>query len=551
MNAMTRQEKLAEALAPDNGREAMRRWDELKAARAAQERDWEDMARLIRPQRGGFGLDDARHREWEKPLSSIGVMAQTNFAAGLYGTMCNPANRWMGLKTSDPKLNDRQDMREWLDDVSSRILASFRPSVSPFYSAAIQLLSDVATFGNAAQYDELVPGERRILDVTLSLAEVCFDIDAHGQVAEVVRRFRLKPRAAVRMFAKDNLPEKLIDLATKGALDDVTFYHHVKLNYDYRAGRIGPKGKRWLSIYACEIDHTVLRSAGYDEMPFQAPRWEVESGMTYGTGPGFTALASARVLQRMDDATIRAAQFAADPVRLAGSRDDWPLEGEIRPGQVVYNGLNMQGNPMLRAMDASGNIGLTLQEKQQKIEEIRDAFHWTLMSLAGRSGMTATETMAIMEERTRNMAPHLGRMQEEYFAPKISRRFALLWKAGQLPPPPVEAEGVALEVDYLSAAAMAQRSTEGAAITRVIADIAPLAAIDQRYMDRLDPDAIVEALQQARGGPAAMLRSREETDAQAQQRQQAQAQAQQMEMMQAGAGVAKDAAAAAQTAGLV
>ncbi|WP_226783181.1 portal protein [Oceaniglobus trochenteri] len=526
--------------------EAMRRWTELKQDRTQFEGDWEDIARLIRPQRGGFRTDSSVQRTLQKPLSSAPIVAQSNFASGLYGALTNPANKWMGLQTSDPELNDFQPMKEWLDDATRRVLASFRPAVSPFYSAAIQLYSDIAAFGNAAQYDELVTAERKIMDVTLSLSEVVWDIDAFGRVTEVVRRFRLNARAAMQMFGRDALPGKVQDMAQKGSTDKLVFYQHVHRNYDYQAGKFGPKGKRWLSTYVSEEGCAVIRESGYAEMPFSVPRWEVDSGFSVGTGPGFTALAAARVHHQMDAATIRAAQFAADPTLLAPDREAWPLNGFVRPGQVIYGSVTMRGDPLVRPLNNTGNIGLTMEEKSAKVEEIKDAFHYSLMSLAGRTGMTATEVMEITEERQRLMAPHMGRIQEEYLAPKIERRFALLWRAGQIPPPPEGAEGTAIEVTYLSAAAAAQRSAEGAAIVRIISDIAPLAQMNPRYIERLDPDATIEALHAARGGPATMLRPREEADKIAEARAQAEQQAQMMQMVQAGGGVAKDLGSAVQ-----
>ncbi len=531
--------------------DAITRWQELKGNRSQHEADWEDIARLIRPQRGGFRTTSERNQPHDKPLSSAPIVAQGNLSAGLYGTLMNESNRWFGLKGADPDLNRYKPMAEWLDIVTQRCANSFSASVSPFYNAGIQLFSDITAFGNAAQYDELLPGEKKIMDVTLSLAEVVYDIDGFGMVNEVVRRFGLKARAAARMLGTQNLPPKVNEMADKGSQEQIWFLHHVLPNDDFVKGRLGPRGKKWLSHYLCEIDCAMVRVRGYDDMPFLAPRWEVESGCIYGTGPGFVALASARLVNLMDAATIKAAQFAADPTKLAASKDMWQPQGVVRPGAVIQGGLDYQGRPTLRNMETHPNIGLTIQEKQQKIEEVRDAFNWSLMNLAGRTGMTATEVMTIQEERQRLMAPHMGRIQHEYLAPKIARRFALLWKAGQLPPPPPEAEGMSLQVEYLSAAAMAQRSMEGTAVVRILEDLAPLAQMDPRYLDRLSPDDIAEALHAARGAPASILRSREEADAIAQGRAQAQQAAQQMEMAAQSGAIAKDMASAAQQAGMV
>lgn len=521
-----------------------RRWSDLKTARADHERIWEDVAQLIRPQRGGFKLTDHTTRELERPLSSAPIHMQSNFAAGLYGTLTNPANRWFGFRTNDQDLNAWQPAKLWMDTVTDRVLASFLPGVSSFYPSATQVFGDLAAFGNSAQYDEVVMSEKRILDITISLAEIVVDIDGWGRICDVVRKFSLTPRAAVMMFKGEALPPKLYDLAEKADNGKITFYHRVMPNADWRQGRIGVAGKKWVSRYSCECERALIRVKGYDEMPFYVPRWDVDTGHVYGTGPGYVALASARAHQRMDDATLRAAQRAADPTILAPDRGDWPLNGQIRPGKVVYGAIDSRGNAMLRPLDTVGSVNLTMQEKQQKLDEIRDAFHYTLMNLAGRTGMTATEVMAITEERQRLWAPHQGRVQEEYLAPKISRRFSILWRAGQLPPPPKGMEGVALEVQYQSAAAAAQRSVEGNAALRVLQDLAPLMQLKPRLADRLDEDGLVEVLADARGAPARMFRSREDADALAEARQQAQQAAMAMQMAQDGAGALKDVAAA-------
>lgn len=523
--------------------EAMRRWGELKTDRASHEQDWEDIAALIRPQRGGFSLDDPSTRKMEKPLSSAPISAQSNFSAGLYGQLTNPANRWFGLATDDDDLNSWHPGKLWLDGVTTRILNSFMPSVSPFYSASTQVFSDLAAFGNAAQYDEVRLEERKILDVSLSLAEIVYDIDGFGQVWEVVRRFRMTPRAAMSMF-HGAVPKKVADLAEKGDTGKITFYHHVLKNMDWRSGKLGPQGKRWLSRYVCEVDKALLRESGYDEMPFFAPRWDVDTGAIYGTGPGFVALASARAHQRMDDATLRAAQMAADPTFLAPDKGDWPLNGRIQPGGVVYGGINIRGQRMLEPLNMTGGINLTLEEKRAKIDEIRDAFHFTLMNLAGRTGMTATEVMTINEEKARLWAPFQGRVQEEFLARKVQRRFSILWRAGQLPPPPPELAGANLNVTYQSAAAAAAKSSQGASTVRLLETLQPLIGVDPRVLDRFSSDGIVETLADAYGTPARVLRSREEADQIAQARAQQQQAMQAMQAAQAGAGAMKDLAGA-------
>ena len=523
---------------------AARRWDELKTGRAQHEALWRDIARIFRPHLGGFGLDDPAGRIIERPSSSAPIYAADSFAATLYGTMTNPANRWFGFQSDDDDANADPEAKRWFDAVTRRTLTSFGPSVSPYYSTAMQVFGSLAVLGNAAEYDELVREEQKIMDVSVSLAEIVVDIDAWGGVVEVVRRFMLTAPAAVRLF-KGQVPAKLIEAAEKRPTEKFAFYHHVLKNSDWLPFfRLGTKGRKWLSRYVCEVERAQLREAGYDEIPVHVPGWHVDTSQPYGLGPGFVALSSAGIHNRMDDAVVRRAQMAADPTLLAPDRDTLTLNGQIRPGRVVYGGVDMQGRQLLRPLELTGAVGLTLQDRQEKLQEVKDAFHFTLTQLVGRTGMTATEVATINEERTRLWAPHQGRVQAEYLAPKIERRFSMLWRAGQLPPPPPSLAGRALEVRYESAAEAAQKSSEGTAAMRLIEDLAPLMQIDPRVSDRLDTDGLIEVLAAARGAPGRMLRSREEADALAQARAQQQQAAMAMEAMQAGAGAIKDLAGA-------
>ncbi|MGR3456074.1 portal protein [Pseudooceanicola sp.] len=525
--------------------EAIRRWDEGKRERSTHEADWEDIARLIRPQRGGFSMSDPTKRPLQKALSSEPILASSSFAAGIYSAITNPANRWAGLETPDQEFNNWQPMAEWLDLVTRKVMNSFSPSMSPFYSATFQGYSDIAAFGQFAAYDELETEKRKFIDSTFSLAEVVVWIDAHGRVNEMVRRFRLAPRAAVREFGDKALPQRVLDAAAKGDSEKLVFYRHIAPNDQFIPGRLGARGKPWLSVTACEEGCALVRMRGYDEMPVYFPRWDVDSGHTYATGPGHIALPNSRVLNLMEDATIRASQFAANPTKLAPDRDAMPINGVIRPGETIYGAVSMQGHPLLRNMENNPNIGLTIEEKRAKVEAIKDAFHYAVMSLTGRTGVNREETMIMEEARLRNWAPNADRIMEEYGAPKVERRVKMLWRAGQIPPPPQEAAGMPLQVRYTSQATMALRAREGLAIRQFLADLGPMASLDPRYMDRVDADGLVEALHDASPTlPARILRSREEADELARGRaQQAQMQ-QMMEMAKAGGGVVKDIAAA-------
>ena len=151
----------------------------------------------------------------------------------------------------------------------------------------------------------------------------------------------------------------------------------------------------------------------------------------------------------MDAATIRGAQYDADPTTLAPDRETWPLNGRIAPGQVVYGGMDQIGRRLVSRLERNGSMQLTESEKAQKLEAVKNAFHYAIMSLQGRTGVTDEETRIMDEARLRNWAPHADRIMEEYAARKVERRFGMLWAAGQLPPPPEGAPpGTPMRIRY-------------------------------------------------------------------------------------------------------
>lgn len=507
---------------------AIDRWEELRRDRLWYESQWADIARLIRPQRRGIGYDDPTTADREPPLSSAPIQAAANFAAGVYSGITNPASTWGGLTTPDQDLNRWPPFAAWLDRHTAKVRNTFTPSISAFYTSSYQAYADLSAFGGAACYDAIDPGRRRFIDVTLNIGEVVVAIDAHGRVVEIVRKMHLTPLQAAREYGADALPAKIRKALDNHGTEKSVYYHHVLLNEDFEPFRLGVKGKRWLSRHACEEKAVLLREKGFQEMPFYYSRWDVDSGETYGMGPGFIAMASARVNNQMEAATTRAAQWAADPLRLVPDRNVAPLEGEWRPGGVVYGGMR-NGQQQVGTQDFVANVGLTIEEKRQKIEEIKDVFYYASMSLTGRTGISDDENRVLEEAKLRNWAPHADRVMHEYAAPKFERRYQMLFRAGQIEPLP---EGMPkdakLQIQYTSAAALAQKATEANAVRRYFQDLAPVMELKPELRHRFSADDFAEILHEASPSlPQRLLVPREQAQqaaaAEAQERQLAQA----------------------------
>jgi len=476
------------------------RWQRLKLDRSVHEGVWQEIAEYLRPLRAEF-LAQSRTpgaRRDQKVFDSTPLIAADNFTGGLYSMMTNPANRWFALKLEDDDLNDDAAVRAWLYAVESRLLQSFGPQLSKFYNVVPALYADLACFGTAVfSSEETFGGDRRILDRTHALADVCISENAAGDVDTVYRRFSAEARNALAMFG-EALSRDALRAAERDPYKKLDFIHCVT---PAEEGAHHPMA----SIYVEADARRIVGQGGYADMPYQVPRWMQANGEIYGRGLGESVLADVKMLNRMDRTTIRAAEKLADPPLLAGD------EGVVKAartysGGVTYGAIDSAGNALIKPLYTGANVSVAFEMMEARRNTIRDGFYFSLLQLVGSPNMTATEWLGRQEEKLRLMGPNLGRIQSEFLSPLIRRRFGILARANQLPPAPVQIRGCPLRVDYVSPLARAQAAGEAHAVVRLYESVIPLAGIDPSVMDNLNHDEAVQTLARGWSVPAKVLR---------------------------------------------
>jgi hypothetical protein len=528
----------------------IRHYEKLKSDRANFESTWQDIADYMRPVRGDFNVKRSPgERRNQKVFDSTALFSVENFAGGMFGMMTNPANRWFSLKVEDDELNQYDPVADWLWECENRLLYSFGPQVSRFYSAAPALYADLACFGNGVFYSEEIEGTGRINDNVRPLSECVIAENAYGVIDTVYRKFETTGRQAAQQFGYEALSDKLKKRIEKDPFCSVCILHCVKPNDDFEPEKFGTKRFRFQSVYIEMDERHVLKRGGYYDMPYQVPRWMQAAGEVYGRGLGDNALADVKMLNRMDETAIKAAQKVADPPMAA------PDEGVIKqartyPGGMTYGAIDMEGRQLLKPLITGANMNITLEMMDQRREAIKEAFFFSLMQMVQKGEMTATEWMGRQEEKLRLLGPNLGRLQNDLLSPLIKRRFGILARAQVLPVPPLEIQGTRLTIEYVSPLARAQRSGEANAVIRTYQGIMPIAEFDPSVLDNFDADQAARAVGTGFSVPAPVLRGAEQVAEIRAQRAQQAAQMQAMQAAQVGAGAMKDTAAAAKDASL-
>lgn len=499
-------------MSDQNALEIIRRQERFAADRAPFEHEWREIAEIVAPLRAGFEMmPDATRRRPNLFDGTAGIAAE-NLAAGLWGAITSSASSWFALRHVEDALNEDAEAKVWLEAATRVLRDAFAASGMRFYARAVDLYADLVSFGTGVFYVDDADADGRLFFTCRHLAECFIAEDERERVDTVHRRFEWTARQAARRWGRA-LPPRLKTAAEKEPDRRFTFIHAVMPREDYDPRRRDRSGMAFASVYVDVESATVLSEGGYAEFPYQVPRWSTRSRRVYGDSPAMLALADAKMLNAMAKTTIVAAQKAADPPLLAP--DEAALRGvRVTPGGIIYGGVSADGRPLYQPLTSGAAINLGIELEERRRQAIRDAFYASLLLMVPQSGRTATEVLARQEEKLTLLAPHLGRIQSEFLDPLIDRCFRALARAGRFPPMPrVLARLPILKVEYVSPLVRAQRASEGAAVTRTLEAIAPLAATDQSVLDNFDADQLARMLAEAFGLPSRALRSAKDVTA--------------------------------------
>ena len=127
------------------------------------------------------------------------------------------------------------------------------------------------------------------------------------------------------------------------------------------------------------------------------------------------------------------------------------------------------------------------------------------------------------------LGPVLERIDYEVLKPAVERTWAIMLRAGMLPPAPAEIQGRELTIDFVSMLAKAQDATQASSIERILGLTGNLVGVKPDAMDNVDTDYAIEKMSSLLNNDPKLIRSQPALAAIRQQRAQ---QAQQEQMAQ-------------------
>ena len=458
---------------------------------------WREISEHQQPRAGRYVVTDRNRgdKRHQNILDNTAVFGSRTLAAGLMSGMTSPARPWFKLEIQDKDLMESAAVKTWLHESASLLRAIFASSNT--YRALHIMYEELGLFGTAASI--VLPDYENVLHhYPMTIGEYALGTNHKGEVDTLCREFQMTVGQLVEQFGIENVSLSVRDLWNKASYDAwVDVVHMIQPRRDRDLRKQDGKNKRFASIYlepGKDNYDKFLSESGFEKFPVLAPRWVVTGNDVYGTAPGMECLGDVKQLQHQQLRKGQAIDYQVNPPLQVPQGYKEAAKNRL-PGGIMYVASTGPGSKI----ESAFQVNLNLQHLREDIvdvrERIRSAYYADLfMMLANdtRSGITATEVAERHEEKLLALGPVLERLHNELLSPMIDQAFDYAAKAGILPEPPRELEGMDLKVEFISVLAQAQRAVAAQGIDRLLGTVGQLASLKPDILDKVDFDQVVD-----------------------------------------------------------
>lgn len=523
------------------------------------EKRWRRLSRFILPFTGRWLAEDANKANsgYNDIYDTTATDALFTTVAGLYQRASSPAAPWMKLAAPTPELNESHAVREWLEQVSDRMLRVFAQSNT--YRALPRYYTEMFLYGTACGV--VLPSEEHVIHhYPLTAGQYALGMDGEERVNVMYRELRMTVAQMVETFGYDKCsPSVRNQWDRKNFEDSRTICHSIepRAHSQRTHGKIDGANKAWESVYfefgsagsrgggEGKLGTEPLRVSGFDRFPVLAPRYMTAGDDVYGNSPGMQVLGDVVALQQQTKRKGQAIDFKVKPPTQGPRKLQ---EIDQRPGGHTETSKDQEIKPTFDARyldlnDLREDIAVT----QQRIERGLKSFLFLLQSTTGGE-MTAEQARFIEQEKLTVLGPVQERIENELLKPLIDITFDIMLEQGEIPPWPEELEGYDLQVQFLSPLAQAQRAVGASVDDRIQQKVQTMSETHPEAGDYWDADQHLRDYVHKIGGSPKQIREADEVEQIRQARAEMQAAQAQSELMAQQAGAAKDAAQAEQMA---
>lgn len=536
------------------------------------------------------GMPNQGNKKTTYIIDNSPVLAIRTLAAGLMSGVTNPSQRWIRIKTHDTDLYDAPGVAVWCEAVTNAVLDML--ARSNYYDTMEPVYRELGTFGTAAHgcyempFDPRFPADPILNFVPYTWGEYWIGQDSRQRVQTFLRKFKWTARQIVERFVDNpqnpndpkwrNISPQTISLwRNRSGEQRIELVHVLEPNREYIPGSPLPRDRLVRSVFYERggNPNQLLEVSGYYNMPVKVPRWDLNSDDAWGHSPAMDCLGDAKSLQVQHKRKAQGIDKHLDPP-LIGDANLKKTRVSMLPGDVTWlEGAAINSYGLKPLYEVKPDLGPLLEDIKDMRGRIQASLYtdvFQMLKTMGeelKSGITATEIQARVQERILEMGPVLTRLNNELYEPQIEqvldigiRRSKLAWQYMQrnlplprgvemiFPPPPAALKGKPLKIEYISILSQAMKLSEVKGIQQLVSYVIQVAGAKPDVLDKLDLDTSIDIVADRLSVPPEIVVptavAEKFREKRAQQAQQQQAQQAALEKTQVSAQAAKNLGAA-------
>lgn len=497
--------------------------------------DLQELSEYFAPRMSRFLVSDVNKpiKKTRKIRDSISLKAVDDFAAGMQSGATSAATRWFKFQMKSKELNELNEVKVWcseLEDLMRRILAS-----SNFYQNQLGVHKQLGSYGFSAlqmEHDYQTVVNYKLLPI----GSYRYSKDHRGEVDTLARNYKETAENIVEKYGYENCSDQV-----KSAFDNNTdalfeLIYFVEQNKEYNSKSPLARHKKFIAATFEVGQDKFLKLSGYDRFPFTVYESDVNGEDNYPSNcPGIKALPDVKQLNDQVKDYSRGLKKIITPTYKGPASLAKQKGLTDAPGQIIQEDENGRG--LTPVYEVPPQIIQIKQHNDELKETIKAHFYNDLFAVilnTADRGRTATEVNEVKEEKMVLLSPLLDQ-EHKGLRNTLEYLFFECATTGIMPPPPEIIQQEEMEIEFVSALALAQKVKGISSIERCTTFVVNLAqATDPTLVYKLDVDQIVDDYAEIANVNPKHIRSTDEVNKKRAEIAQQQAQQQQMQALQQG-----------------
>lgn len=492
-------------------------WEEMNA----NEGMFRDAYDYILPFRNTFSNEGNKtHNKPNIQYDSTAMIAANNFVNTMQSSFTPVFTRWAELKAGPAIAKaDRPSMNKELEELTELIFSYL--DASNFATASAESYFDLG-IGTMVLYvlegDDLQPLNFQ----AAPLSQVAIEDGRQGGIGAVFRKHKLKARLIKQRWQDSKLGSELEKIVNEKpdsevCLEEATYFDEGDFVWRY-------------DVIESKTNQRIVER-DFSEQPVVVARWQKVPGYATGIGPFVMAMADYKTLNKMKELQLKMAALNAFGVYTVRNNGVFnPNTAAIRPGAFIPVESNGGANgPSIQRLPDAGNYQMQEFMIEDLKQQIRQVMLDNRLPPENQPVRTAFEIAERIQSLQTDIGASYGRLMFEYIFVLFRRIVAILQRKGKVQlPEGFEIDNFAVQVQIVSPIAQKQRMDD---VNKFIQEYQMVQSISPELAQlSYEVDQIPQWLNERIGGPATLLRSKEDLEA-------AKAQLQQSVQQQLGAGI--------------